>query len=88
MTIPKTMERGKMVYSNLKHQFEMTADEVKQSNLFHQHSAWDFCGYVWYDKTEKAFKEEIWIYNVHRATHTNLSLIELIEKVNSIHGYD
>ena len=86
MTITKTIQKGEIVYSNFDHEYNMKENEVKESGKFHQHAAWDFCGYVWYNLLDKQFKEEIWISNTHRHTLSAVSLFELINEANIIYG--
>lgn len=58
---------------------------LKSGSYFAQHSAWDFCGYVWWD--DNKFKEEVWFYGAHVCTHVAESLEELKESVNNEHGW-
>ncbi len=86
--IKKPEEEGELVYSNVDHEFALTEEEIKQSNEHHQHAAWDFCGYVWYDAEEQLFIEEIWIYHNLEVTLYQKELKDLIELANATYGYN
>ena len=76
-----------IVYSNFDHSFECDEEYVKShSNLFFQHSAWNFCGYIWYE--DEKFHEEVWVHNIHRETIEDENLEDLIEHVNDEYGYE
>ena len=84
----KPTEEGDTVFSNFDHVQELSDEDVMKSGLFHQHAAWNFCGYIWYDKEEGVFKEEVW---EHQSLVDNMSaatITELVENVNDAHGYD
>ena len=59
-------------------------DNLRTKEFYGQHSAWDFCGYVWWDG--KTFHEEIWVYNSHCNTISADTLRELMETVNDEYG--
>ncbi len=80
------MEEGDRVYSNLDHEYELTSDEVKESKQYHNHSAWDFCGYVYYDDKLSTFVEEVWVYKEVVDIHYNKELDSLIDGVISEYG--
>lgn len=77
---------GQEVYSNFGHIFMMTEEKIKSSEEYHQHSAWDFCGYVWYNKQTKQFHEEIWIYHNLENTIIATTLKEVVEQAIDIYG--
>ena len=86
--IGELLEEGDPIYSNFDHKFMLTEEDVKNSNKYHAHYAWDFMGKVWYDKAYGGFKEEIWLYHRQREVLEAETLEELIEKVNEKYGMD
>jgi len=84
----KPEERGNTVYSNLNRHQDLSDEEVKESGLTHQHAAYDFCGYVWYDKKEGVFREEVWRYHSLADTKSATTIKELVEMVNDEYGYE
>lgn len=85
--ITKPEIEGDEVYSNFDQTFRLTEKDIIESGFHHQHSAWDFCGYVWYDSKEKLFFEEIWIYHNLEVTIYQKELEDLIELANDTYGY-
>ncbi len=81
-----SMEQGDAVYSNLDNEYGLTSEEVKESKQYHQHAAYDFCGYVYYDKELNAFVEEVWVYNEVVDIHYNKELESLITGVINDYG--
>jgi hypothetical protein len=51
------------------------------------HTAWNFCGYVWWDPDWELFIEEIWTYKVPRERFAEESLYELVKIVNDKYGW-
>ncbi len=80
------MKQGKTVYSNLIHELELSEEEVRKSGKFHQHAAWNYCGYVFYDPIINLFYEEIWVYNSMVGIKKNASLKTLIEETIEVYG--
>ena len=80
------MTRGEIVYSNIDHEYTLSAENVKNSGSFHQHAAWDFCGYVYYDKLKGVFIEEVWVYNTLKEIHSDKDLESLITGVINDYG--
>lgn len=77
------------LYTNFDHTFnEETVKEAKETGEEYQHSAWNFCGYVSYDKNSDTWTEVVWRYNRPVETLTNKDLKKLIEKVNDKYGHD
>lgn len=55
---------GEDIYSNFSHELEKeTLERIKESGDFAQHSAWNFCGYIWFaDGRWVAFDErDAWL---------------------------
>lgn len=78
-------------YSNFDHTFEYGFKETEKmikenSDKFFGHSAWNFCGYIWFENDK--FYEEVWCYQIHNETFENENLRDLIENVNMKYGYD
>ena len=84
----KPGECGNAVYNNIDHVQELSDEDVIKSGLYHQHAAWNFCGWVWYDKEEEVFKEEVWEYYSLVDTISAATIKSLIDKVNAEHGYE
>ncbi len=82
-------EKEDSIYSNFDHCFDHDEEYVKtHPDKYFHHSAWNFCGYVWYDIETKKFYEEVWVYKSHRKTIEGESLEDLIENVNIEFGYN
>lgn len=79
---------GAIAYSNFDHTFNLSEEEIKDSACYHQHAAWNFCGYVWFDKEKNLFIEEVWRYKTIIKTYEDESLSDLIETVNEKWGYE
>lgn len=82
----KPEEEGDTVYSNLDHSYEMTEEQIKNSRMYHQHAAWDFCGYVWFDTEEQRFIEEIMIYKSVVNTLYGKTLESVIQEAIMLYG--
>lgn len=79
------------IYSNFDQSFEFSEPEKelkKNPNQKYQHSAWDFCGYISFNSDKDIFVEEIWRYNCHVDTLSDISLKNLIETANLKYGSD
>jgi len=87
---PKTAEEtAEPVYSNVNHELDEAVKSQLQVNpniLYAQHSAWNFCGYIWYDGNK--WKEEVWQYKSPVALEKHYTIEELIDEVNDIYGSD
>ena len=84
--LPKN--KGDDVYSNFDHSYSMTEEEVKTSNMYHQHSAWDFCGNVWFDSVDELFIEQIWVHHALVREYQHTSLSSVIDAANDEFGHD
>ena len=76
------------IYSNFDHEFEDGAENWCKANpgQMLQHSAWDFCGKIYWDKDTKEFVEEIWIVRSHENTLRHKDIKQLILAVNDQYG--
>jgi len=75
--------------SNFDHSIDEGLEEAlkaKLAKVYAQHSAWNFCGYVWFENN--TFHEQIWRYNSPVAEMEADSLEALMEAVNSEYGDD
>ena len=73
--------------SNFDNSIDDGLEEVLRGRkVYAQHSAWNFCGYVWYD--ESAFYEEVWIYGKPREILIAESLSDLLKLVNDKYGWE
>lgn len=88
MTFNKPSVEGETVYSNMDHEYTLSEKEVKASKSYHQHAAWNFCGYVWYDNTRNVFVEEVWQYNNLTITLVAKSLADVIKQAIDDYGDD
>lgn len=86
-TITEEKLEGDIIYSNFTHEFKMNEEDMKISGKFHQHAAWNFCGYIWWDNDTNTFHEEIWVYNFMKDRLSSLSLKSLIEEANRLYGW-
>jgi hypothetical protein len=55
-------------------------EELRTGKKYGTHTAWNFCGYVWFQ--DEKFHEEVWHYNEYQETYSADSLRELMEDVN------
>jgi hypothetical protein len=62
-------------------------EKLKSGPYYAQHSAWDFCGYIWWDRIMLCFMEEIWQYGNHVDTKSADTLQDMMHLVNSEYGY-
>lgn len=53
-----------------------------------QHSAWSFCGYVWWDPDWELFIEEIWVYKVPVERFAAETLYDLMKDINNQYGWE
>ncbi len=84
-----TMEQLDLGMSNL----DGTVDEglaealqVKPATVNAQHSAWNFCGYVWFEGGK--FREQVWQYHSPIEEFEADTLEELMGKANDNYGYE
>lgn len=82
----KPEREGGIVYSNFNHEYDMTEEEVKNSNMYHAHPAWNFCGYVWFDSEKQQFVEEIMVYKSVANIFYGGTLDEVIQKAIELYG--
>ena len=61
-------------------------DKLKSGKFYGSHSAWNFCGTVWFNKADNRFYEEIWHYRSYQETFSGESLEKLMDKVNEEWG--
>lgn len=77
-----------IVMSNFGHEiYDTVADELKAKPAFAQYSGWNFCGYLWYDKTKQTYHCEVWRYRSHVETVSG-ALQDIMEEVSSNYGQD
>lgn len=75
------------VYSNYDHALDTEVlKELESGQLFAQHAAWDFCGYVY--KDESGWHDEIWRHGSPIETIDGESAEEAIRKANEKYGSD
>lgn len=75
------------VYSNIDN--ELDEEVVKElrdfpNRRYSQHSAYSFCGYIWFDGSN--FLEEIWVHKNRVDLLENKDIKELIKEANSEYG--
>jgi len=75
--------------SNLGGQIEPGAEELLKEHPMEaaQHSAWNFCGYVWWDPDWELFIEEVWVYKAPQERFAAETLSDLQEEVNYKYGW-
>ena len=82
-----------MVYSNFDHTFDaeevtrLLANPDPDEDDCGQHSAWEFCGEVWFG-IDGLWHEIVWRHRCVVAEYSDESLEDLIETVNDNHGRD
>ncbi len=75
------------VMTNFDHSIEPDAEaRLKAGNFRGQHSAWDFCGLVWWDPEAGLFREVLFRYHCPIANVEAPTLAELMAKANEIGG--
>ena len=62
------------------------AEILQKENVYGHHYGWEFCGTVWWTGTK--FVEVVLRYQSMVGEHYADTLKELMEKVNSEHGYE
>ncbi len=84
MSIPE--KRIELEMSNFDNVIDSGLEEALQEEFcYAQHSACNFCGYVWWDDV---FIEEVWVYNSPVETIVANNLRELMDKVNDKYGWE
>lgn len=81
------MDQTQTLMSNFDHTIDRdVAKELKAkpAKLCGQHSAWDFCGYVWFENGK--WYEEVWVCKAPKAIFTADTLEDLMSEVNSEYG--
>src|SRR6266487_2987010 len=74
--------------SNFDHEIDEGMEEDLRNGMRSEHFAWDFCGsYVWYDKEQGVFCEQVWQWNKPVATVTSDTLENLMRHVNDQFGW-
>jgi hypothetical protein len=82
-------EASSEIYSNYDHVLNLqVVEEIIQKKLYAFHTAWNFCGTIYFDKINKEFIEEIKIYGSLDNIIKHKDIKVLIENVNSIYGAD
>ncbi len=77
----------KLGMSNLDHEIDPGfAEALKKNQVFGIHSAWNFCGDVWWNGEQ--FVENVWRFHSIVDTIKADTLQELMEFVNDGYGYD
>ena len=78
----------KDIYSNFDHSLNEEVEAVLKANerLFAQHSAWNFCGYVYY--ANGTWYDEVWRYNIPYETISGDTAFEVIQSTNAEFGSD
>jgi len=71
---------GEEAYSNLDNTYGIDEDEMKRTGRVYAHHAWDYCGYVWYDRKTERFYEEVWQYKRPIALVTGDTLDDVISE--------
>jgi len=87
MTKP-TRQTDNSVYSNFDHELDKdVVDELKAApgEVYAQHAAWQFCGYVWFDG--KDWHEDVWVHGSLAETRSEEKLEDLIDSVNRSYGH-
>lgn len=75
------------VMSNFNHAIdESIAKILKIQKCIAQFSAWNFCGYVWFEKNK--WHCEVWIYHNPQKIISDKTLKGLMDKVCEEFGYD
>ena len=73
--------------SNFDHTIDEGLEEVLRANparKYAQHSAWDFCGYVWFENGK--FFEQVWRYKAPIDELEANDLKELMLETNLLYG--
>lgn len=79
------------IYSNFDHMLdENIAKKITEKKLYASHyashAAWNFCGYIYFDKESKLFIEEIMQYHSLVEIMKNEDINELISEANEKYG--
>jgi len=80
-------EASDEVYSNFDHSLNAeVVKELETGDKFAQHSAWNFCGYVY--KDQSGWHEEVWRHGSTVETLSGDSVENVIQQANSEYGND
>lgn len=73
--------------SNLDHTVDKNLAEVlRGEKVFAQYSAWNFYGYVWWDRESNKFNCQIMVYGDHKETLSADNLKEIMEEASDKYG--
>ena len=77
---------GNSVWSNYDGVLDVVVEErLKMGDCYAHHTAWDYCGSVWFDPSTETWYEEIWQYQNMVATLSGDSATNVIAQ--AIAGY-
>jgi hypothetical protein len=73
--------------SNMDHSIDDGCEAgLRSGGTYCQHSAWNFCGYVWFE--DDRFHEQVWVHHSLRAEFSADTLADLMRDVNAEYGSD
>ncbi len=79
--------KGDVIYRNLDHTLDKTVlEQALNGKTIHQHSAWDFCGYIWFDSENNKWFEQVWRFGHPVGIFSNEKLDDVINEVNEKYG--
>lgn len=85
-TLPEKLEEHEDNYSNFDHEMPKNAEKLlKAKKLFITHSAYDHCGYMWFEDGQ--FHQEVWRYKSHITTISGDTLKDVFDDVNDEYGH-
>lgn len=84
--------KNTIIFRNLGQEWSRPAKEWEEilqqrDDLIGDHMAWNFKGYIWWDKEKSLFAEEVWQQREPREVVTAPTLYELITAVNDKYGW-
>lgn len=86
--IPEDWPEIECVMSNCDHSIDADiAARLQAEEAYAQYAAWDFCGYVWWDRTEQRWYCEIWRYNSYRETVGGATLADIMAEASEAYGH-
>ena len=74
--------------SNFDHTVDPGLEDDLKQGMHAQHSAWNFCGEVWWDAEREVFTETVRQYRVEVGQVSAPTLAELMSEVNDKYGWD
>jgi hypothetical protein len=74
------------LYTNFTHDLDVAVMFRLRQPLIAQHSAWDYCGYVWRDRKRRCWVESVYAFHRPVATYACARLRPLITHVLDTHG--